>query len=160
MKTHKVLILDIDKDIEEEALVEINGIKVFCFISYMPIEIFKGNKYEVEMELVILGDYQIKETNQTSKELERIEDGFAYWVRGYLSDGVIDCGIEFEDEYLLANYGHLDKKFIEIKTDRIDLSFIRPSKINGKLQNECINNPPHDYHPNAGLASPTKPRRN
>ena len=100
-----------------------NGIKVTCFAGVCPYEIQVGEKYPVLFELMIFDDYEIEEQDNELLGLECI-DGFSYWVKGQLNKGVIECGICFQDEILLSEYGHLDGKFIRIKVDRIDVEFL------------------------------------
>lgn len=124
MNRHTALVQAIGHDVEEEVTLNLNGLEVTCFAGVCPYEIREGEKYPVSFELMIFDDYEVEESEAESAGLERIGNGFSYWIKGRLERGVIDCGIQFEDEVLLSDYGYLDGKFIWLKVDRIDVEFL------------------------------------
>lgn len=114
----------IGDDIEEEVTLDLDDLEVTCFASVCPYEIHEGERYPVSLELIIFDDYEVKESETEIIGLERIEEGFSYWIKGRLEKGVIDCGIRFENEILLSDFGYLDGQFIQLKVDRIDVEFL------------------------------------
>jgi len=73
---------------------------------------------------MIFDDYEVKESEAESVGFKRVENGFSYWIKGRLEQGVIDYGIQLEDEAFLSDCGYLDGKFIRLKVDRIDVGFV------------------------------------
>jgi len=111
-------------DIEEEVVLDINGVEVICFAGVCPYEIHEGKEYPVSFELVIFDDYIVEESFDDAARLERIDDGFSYWIEGKLEGGVVNSLISFEDEILLSDYQYLNGKYIRMKVDRIDVEFL------------------------------------
>lgn len=66
----------------------------------------------------------MSESTSLTREIERINDGFEYLIRGKLQEGGrVDAGIIFEDE-LLEEYKYLLGKYVEMKVDRISVEFL------------------------------------
>ncbi|MEZ5477854.1 MAG: hypothetical protein R3E95_10345 [Thiolinea sp.] len=124
MNRYFAFVKEINQDLEEEVTICVNNIEITCFASICPYNIQPRKEYPVSLELTVFDEYQIQEYKDKRKGLERVEDGFSYWLKGKLKNGVIDCGIQFEDEILLTDYVYLDGKFIKLKADRIDLEFL------------------------------------
>lgn len=119
------LVKKIDPDIEEEVTLELNGVEITCFAGVCPYRIQEGNKYPVSFELEVFNDYCIEELNEEKVALQRIGNGFSYWIAGRLDGSVIHSVIQFKDEILMSDYSHLDGKFIRMKVDRIDVDFLK-----------------------------------
>ncbi|QEI11192.1 hypothetical protein [Cellvibrio japonicus] len=124
MNKYSALVQAIGNNVEEEVTLSLNDLEVTCFAGVCPYEIHEGKKYPVSFELMIFDDYEIKESEGEPVGMERIGSSFSYWIQGRLERGVIDCGIQFEDEVLFSDYGYLDGKFIRLKVDRIDVEFL------------------------------------
>lgn len=126
MNKYYALVLALDDNIEEEVTLSVVGYEITCFAGICPYEIYVGKKYPVLFNFEIFNSYKVEELENESVGFERIGDTFAYWIKGRLDidRGVIDCGIRFEDEFLLPDYGYLDGKFIRLKVDRIDVEFL------------------------------------
>jgi hypothetical protein len=124
MNKYYALVKKIGDIIEEEVTLGINGFEVTCFVGVCPYEIHEGEKYPVSFELMIIDDYCVEESIDQVAKLERIGNGFSYWVSGKLKDGIVDSLIPFEDEVLLSEFSYLDGKYIRIKADRIDVEFL------------------------------------
>lgn len=124
MNKYTALVKKVDKDVEEEVTLSLHGFEVTCFAGVCPYQIQEGQKYLVSFELMIFDDYCVEESQDEVPSLERIDNGFSYWVTGRLKDGVIDSLISFEDEILLSDYGYLNNKQIRVKADRIDVDFL------------------------------------
>ncbi len=127
MSKYFALVKAIGDNVEEEVTLDLNDLKVTCFAGVCPYEIHEGERYPVSLELIVFDDYEVKESEVEFAGLEQIGESFSYWIKGRLEKGVIDCGIQFEDEILLSDYGYLDGKFIQLKVDRIDVEFLDKS---------------------------------
>ncbi|WP_353573395.1 hypothetical protein [Candidatus Albibeggiatoa sp. nov. BB20] len=129
MSKYFVLLNSIDENVEEEVNLNINGIELTCFASICPYKIYARKQYWVSFNFMIFDDYEVLKLEGTSDiGFERVGesfDYFAYWLKGQLKDGMVDCGIQFEtDEVLLAEYGDLEGKFVKLRVDRIDVEFL------------------------------------
>ncbi|AEP92992.1 hypothetical protein [Bacillus subtilis] len=125
---YKALIKGLDPHIEEEVILEIEGVEFTGFSSVCPYEIEVGKKYPVLVGFTILDELVIRESIEKTKELERIGLGYQYYIRGILQEDSIDAGIVLtdEDEYF-SEYPHLIGEHVEIKVDRISVEFLRDS---------------------------------
>lgn len=120
------LLKSIDENIEEEVLLEINGIEITGFANYCPYEIYVGQDYNVS--LTMFTDCDISESKLKTKQIKRINDGFDYFIRGQLlGGGLIDAGIILKEEFF-AQYEYLIGGYVEIEVDRIDIGFLTPMK--------------------------------
>ena len=124
MNKYIALLKSVGEEVEEKVSLKVNGLVVTCFAGYCPNKICVGNEYPVVFELMIFNDYEVEEVESKCCGVERIENGFSYWIKGRLCKGEIDCGIKFSDEILLSDYGYLDGKFVRVKVDRIDVEFL------------------------------------
>ncbi|AGE65539.1 hypothetical protein [Bacillus subtilis] len=117
---YKALIKGLDPHIEEEVILEIEGVEFTGFSSVCPYEIEVGKKYPVLVGFTILDELVIRESIEKTKELERIGLGYQYYIRGVLQEDSIDAGIVLtdEDEYF-SEYPYLIGKNVEMKVDRI-----------------------------------------
>lgn len=92
------LLKSIDENIEEEVLLEINGIEFKGFANYYPYEIHVGQDYNVS--LTMFTDCDIFESKVKRKEVKQINNGFSYFIRGkMLAGGLIDAGIILKEEF-------------------------------------------------------------
>lgn len=125
---YKALVKAIDPHIEEEVILEIEGVEFTGFSSVCPYEIEVGKKYSVLVGFTILDELVIRENKEETKELERIGLGYQYYIRGVLQEDSIDAGIVLtdEDEYF-SEYPYLIGKNVEMKVDRISIEFLRES---------------------------------
>ncbi|WP_339246445.1 hypothetical protein NYE53_19910 [Bacillus sp. FSL R5-0523] len=125
---YKALIKGLDPHIEEEVILEIEGVEFTGFSSVCPYEIEVGKKYPVLVGFTILDELVIRESIEKTKELERIGLGYQYYIRGVLQEDSIDAGIVLtdEDEYF-SEYPYLIGKNVEMKVDRISVEFLRDS---------------------------------
>ncbi|MBR0008931.1 MULTISPECIES: hypothetical protein [Bacillus] len=123
---YKALIKGLDPHIEEEVILEIEGVEFTGFSSVCPYEIEVGKKYPVLVGFTILDELVIRESIEKTKELERIGLGYQYYIRGVLQEDSIDAGIVLtdEDEYF-SEYPYLIGKNVEMKVDRISIEFLR-----------------------------------
>ncbi|MED3386034.1 hypothetical protein [Bacillus subtilis] len=123
---YKALFKGLDPHIEEEVILEIEGVEFTGFSSVCPYEIEVGKKYPVLVGFTILDELVIRESIEKTKELERIGLGYQYYIRGVLQEDSIDAGIVLtdEDEYF-SEYPYLIGKNVEMKVDRISIEFLR-----------------------------------
>jgi len=123
---YEAKVLHLDKDIEEEVVLQIGGIVLTCFACVCPYVIKKYLSYPVELHLVVLGDYVVTElVSNSMPSIVRLGNGFASVVTGKLSGGCLDVGgLIFEDDVLQSDFGYLDGKMVAMKVDRIDAEFL------------------------------------
>ncbi|ASB62998.1 hypothetical protein SC22_01905 [Bacillus sp. A053] len=123
---YKALVKGLDPHIEEEVILEIDGIEFTGFSSVYPYEIEVGKKYPVLVGFTILDELVIRENKEKTKELERIGLGYQYYIRGILQEDSIYAGIVLTDEdQYSSEYPHLIGKNVEMKVDRISIEFLR-----------------------------------
>ncbi|MBL4966715.1 hypothetical protein [Bacillus halotolerans] len=125
---YKALVKGIDPHIEEEVILEVEGVEFTGFSSVYPYEIEVGKKYPVLVGFTILDELVIRENKEETKELERIGLGYQYYIRGVLQENSIDAGFVLtdEDEYF-SEYPYLIGEHVEIKVDRVSIEFLRES---------------------------------
>ncbi|QBJ84372.1 hypothetical protein C7M23_00875 [Bacillus subtilis] len=123
---YNAFVKGLDSHIEEEVILEIEGIEFTGFSSVCPYEIELGKKYPVLVGFTILDELVIRESIEKTKELEQIGLGYQYYIRGILQEDSIDAGIVLtdEDEYF-SEYPYLIGKNVEMKVDRISIEFLR-----------------------------------
>ncbi|WP_078555995.1 hypothetical protein [Bacillus alkalicellulosilyticus] len=123
---YTALVKRLDPQIEEEVIIEIEGIEFTGFAFICPYKIEVGKSYPVSIGFTILNELMIREIQGEKKEIERIGLGYEYYIRGLLHEDNIDAGLVFtdDDEYL-SDYPELMDKYIEIKVDRISIEFLR-----------------------------------
>lgn len=112
--------------IEEEVILEVNGIQIEAFICMCPYTIEENKTYNIELNLVFLDDEKFDEISYEKYDMQKIDgDGYAYKLTGKVKDGSLDIGgqIKIADE-MFAEYKYLDGTFIEIEVDRISVDFI------------------------------------
>ena len=124
MNKHYVIVKKLSDDIEEEVTLDLNGLELTCFASICPNRVFEGKRYLVSFELMIVDEYLVEESADPTPSLERIGNGFSYWISGKLDGAIINSVVQFEDEILLLDYGYLNNKNIRMKVDRIDVEFL------------------------------------
>ncbi|AQX55536.1 hypothetical protein LZP85_04230 [Priestia flexa] len=123
---YTALVKRLDPQIEEEVIIEIEGIEFTGFAFICPYKIEVGKSYPVSIGFTILNELMIREIQGEKKEIERIGLGYEYYIRGLLHEDKIDAGLVFtdEDEYFF-DYPELVDKYIEMKVDRISIEFLR-----------------------------------
>lgn len=118
------LLKKIDDSVEEEVTLELYGSELVCFLGICPYQIREGSRYPVSFELKVFDDYCVEELGKEKTGVERIGNGFSYWIMGKLEDDVIHSLVSFQDEVLLSDYGYLNGRYIRIKVCRIDVEFL------------------------------------
>lgn len=124
MKKYDARVQFIGEKIEEEVVLLICGYELTCFASVLPYGIELGRQYPVTLSpFLVDDDYEIEEAPASGPDFEKCGSGFQYWIAGQLNGAVLECGLEFEDQLLLWDYGHLNGKRIRLKVDRLDVEF-------------------------------------
>ncbi|WP_065259146.1 hypothetical protein [Pseudomonas bananamidigenes] len=123
--THKALVVEIDPIVEDSILLEVEGAAVRCFASYSPWQIEVGRTYEVEFEMVLSDEGCVSATACEKKQIEMLGNGFSCEIYGYLDGDFFRSVIDFMDQDIHYEYPHLNGKFVKVKADRIDASFVR-----------------------------------
>lgn len=119
-------LLHLDKNIEEEVVIEVNGERLVCFSNMLPYGVKEGHDYQVEIIPMVFKEYIVKEQEKNVyPSIKRIDDSFSYIVIGKLTGAGLDTGsIIFDDEVLLRDFGYFDGKMVSWEIDRIDVDFI------------------------------------
>ncbi|CVK19388.1 hypothetical protein [Sporomusa sphaeroides] len=125
---YDVLVKGLNPCVEEEVIIEADGIVLTCFAPWGFPAIEVGKKYKANIGVTILDNLGMKETADSSNSFKQIGSTFAYCIRGKfdLDSRILDAGIQIrfdEDEVDLHDYGYLDGRYVEIKVDRIDIEF-------------------------------------
>lgn len=125
MKKYSIEIKKLSPTIEEEVTLILEGTEITCFATFCPYEIEEDHTYLVSFGLFIIDDYNyiVEEIDEEKFALQRIGDGFSYWIIGLLKNSVLYSVIPFYDEALLDEFRLLNNKFIRMRVDRIDVSF-------------------------------------
>lgn len=120
------LVKNLDPYIEEEVTIEIQGVEFAGFSFICPYKIETGHTYPVSLGFTILDKFEIRENFTKSKQLERVDSGYKYCIRGILHENWIDAGIDIadDDEYFV-DYPDLIGKYVEIQVDRISIEFLK-----------------------------------
>ena len=123
-----VKIESLNKIIEEEVVVNVNGQLLRCFMSYLDdIVIEVGNEYYANIEYEIYNDLSIEEVNEDLKNIQCVNESFSYDIIGKLNvdecklESTIDIAIDEEDIY---EFGYYDNKYIKFRVDRFNIEFI------------------------------------
>lgn len=125
---YDVLVKGLNPCVEEEVIIEANGIVLTCFAHWGLPAIEVGKTYKADIGVTILDDLGMREIADSSNSFRQIGSTFAYYIQGKfdLDSRVLDAGVQIqfdEDEVDLHDYGYLDGKYVEIKADRIDIEF-------------------------------------
>lgn len=124
MKKYDARVQFIGKTVEEELVLLIAGYELTCFASVLPYGIERGRQYPVTLSpFLVDDDYEIEEAPASAPDFENCGNGFQYWIAGQLDGAVLECGLEFDDQVLLPDYGYLNGKRIRLKVDRLDVEF-------------------------------------
>lgn len=124
---YDVLVKGLNQCVEEEVIIEANGIVLYCFAHWgLAIEV--GKKYKANIGVTILDDLGMREISDSSNSFRQVGSTFAYYIQGKfdLNSRILDAGVQIqfdEDEVDLHDYGYLDGKYVEIKVDRINIEF-------------------------------------
>ena len=82
---YQAQVIKLNDDIERDVALQINGAKLNCFISVCPYAIEAGKSYPVQLELVMLDDYEVMESvDAASPAFAEAGKGYAYLVHGKL----------------------------------------------------------------------------
>ena len=82
---YTALVKRLDPQIEEEVIIEIEGIEFTGFAFICPYKIEVGKSYPVSIGFTILNELMICEIQGEKKEIERIGLGYEYYIRGKIS---------------------------------------------------------------------------
>jgi len=123
---YQARVIGLNDSIEEEVALQIDGVRLTCFASGCPYRIEEGKSYPVQLELLILDDYEVIESpDEAGADFVETGEGFAYLVRGKLNGRYLEAGgLVFEDEVLRREFGYLDGKRVTVKADRINVEFL------------------------------------
>ncbi|KAB2495191.1 hypothetical protein F8155_04100 [Priestia endophytica] len=111
--------------IEEEVVLEIEGVTFTGFAFVCPYIIEVGKTYPVLLSFTVLDELIINEVEKNIEELERVDTSYQYYIRGTIQGNVINAGLMFtDDEDYFYEYAHLQGKTVEIKADRISVEFL------------------------------------
>ena len=122
---YQAKLLKLDELIEEEVLVEINGLEFVGFSSVCPYKLVLNKIYPVNVGLTFLDGPEIIVLGKPQHNLERIDKTYGCILCGQVCDDSIDIGngIEIQDDIFSEN-SYLNKQYIKIKADRLSVEFI------------------------------------
>ncbi len=122
---YTVYLKGVNEYIEEEVIIDINGVEIVGFSSTYPYKIEVEKSYPVELELIFLDSEDFKEIKEEIYSIEKIDNAYSYRLRGKVINGSIDIGsnILIEDE-IFKEYAYLNGLFVELVVDRISVNFI------------------------------------
>jgi hypothetical protein len=124
--TYQARALTLSDIIEDEVDIEILDLQPKCFAGICPYPIEMGKIYPVCLELLVLDSYEVEEaSSDVGLSFSRLEEGFAYLVRGRLNGKHLEVGrLIFENEILQRDFGYMDGKYLELRVDRINVEFL------------------------------------
>lgn len=122
---YQAKLLKLDELIEEEVLVEINGLQFVGFASVCPYKLTLNKIYQVNLGLTFLDGPEIIVLDEAQHNLERIDKTYEYILCGQICGDSIDIGngIKIQDDIFSEN-SYLDKQYVKIKADRLSVEFI------------------------------------
>jgi hypothetical protein len=121
---YNAFLKSVNPNIEEEVVIVINGIELVGFLSYCPYAVEVEKTYPISIEITVLDEFEIRKADLSVREMQRLNQGFAYIIKGILkTGGVIDSVIEIQDE-ILVDYAYLYDEFVEFKVDRLSVNFL------------------------------------
>jgi len=122
---YPALVESFDSVIEEEVTVVIAGQRLTCFANYAPYLLEAGKVYPVELSCMVFEDYSVEEVADQVPAIIRTGNAYAYRIIGELVDDCLrSCGLEFQDEVLLSDFGFLEGRVVSWKIDRLDIRFL------------------------------------
>lgn len=119
-------IVKLSSVIEEEVILEINGLQIEAFICLCSYKIEEGKTYNIELNFVFLDDEKFDEISDEKYNIQKIDkDSYAYKLTGKVTNGSLDIGggVKIEDE-MFDEYKYLEGAFIELEVDRISVDFV------------------------------------
>lgn len=123
-KRDEAIVLAIGPVVEGELLLLVKGLEIKCFASYCPSKIEVGATYEVEFELVLSDNDVVTAAEEPLTTLiEMMGNGFSCALYGYLDGSVFRSFVYFSDQEIHYDHPDLNRRFVKIQVDRIDVSF-------------------------------------
>ena len=122
---YQAKLLKLDDYIEEEVILEINGIEIVGFTSVCPYKLTPNKVYLVDLSLTFLEDSEMIEQCEERYGLEKIDEAYGYMLYGQVCGNAIDIGngIKIQDNIFSEN-SYLNGHYIKIKADRLSIKFI------------------------------------
>jgi hypothetical protein len=122
--TIEVRILAIDDDMEDCMSLLIGGNIVECFVNYCASMVVVDETHLAELTIDYSDPVEIEASPESNTLLEKNGNGFGYYLYGVLKGGTFRTFIEFPDEDIHFDYPELEGRFVKIKVDRINVSFL------------------------------------
>ncbi len=118
-------ILRLDDNIEEEALLLIEGASLTCFVNVCPYSIMEDQVYPVDLHLWSMEGLELAEALESDPcGISRIGTGFSHSLTGRLNKGQLEVGsIVFEEPEFADEFQHLEGKKVRIIADRLIADF-------------------------------------
>lgn len=112
--------------IEEEVVVEIEGIEIMGFAFLCPYKISIDSEYPVNVSFMLFDEIDIKKQEYTKKKgIEHVGEAYEYKLQGCLEGDGIDVGIIIsDDEGYLEDCGIDIGEFVDLKVGRINVEFL------------------------------------
>lgn len=122
-KKYDVVVVGIDKVVQEAVVLLVDGLIVKCFINYCPFKIEAGKTYEVEFELVFPDSISMEVSPDEHVGVEMEDDSFSCVLTGYLDGAILRSFIDFDGQDIHYDYPFFNQKFIKVNVVRIDVAF-------------------------------------
>ncbi|GAB6085906.1 hypothetical protein [Alkaliphilus crotonatoxidans] len=125
---YNAIVKGFNEHVEEEVIVEIGGVEITGFmpfgISFQPEE---KQEYLVSLGFVVLDDIEMQKIEQLDMGFYRIDNSFAYFIRGYFDfdKRTINAGLIVElEEEMVDGLAYFDGCYVQIRVDRINIDFL------------------------------------
>ena len=118
-------ILRLDDNIEEEAVLLIEGVSLTCFVNVCPYPIKEELVYPVDLHLWSLEGLELAEALENEPSaICRIGTGFSHSLTGRLNKGRLEVGaLVFEEPEFSDEFQYLEGKMVRIIADRLVAEF-------------------------------------
>jgi hypothetical protein len=120
----KAKILAMDDQVEDCVTLHTCGVTVECFVNYCADIVAVGETHLAELTIDYSDPMQIELPPETNALVEKNGDGFGYYLYGALEGGTFRTFTDFSDEDIHFDYPELAGRFVKIKANRINVSFL------------------------------------
>lgn len=124
---NKAKLIGLNNSIEEEVIVEINGIKIIGFATTCPYNINIGKTYPINIYATFLNEENYKQINEPKYGLQKIGHAYSYIIYGEVcSNETLNIGnyIFIQTDNIFRGASYLIGSFVELIVDRLDMEFL------------------------------------
>jgi hypothetical protein len=122
---YQATLLKLNPLMEEEVLLDINGVKLVGFSTICPYKIVPGNVYFVRLYLIYLDGVEVNELDNQEYGAIQVDDTYKYFLKGRVIGSYLDIGngIKIKEEYF-EKHPYLNGKYVMLKIDRFGVEFL------------------------------------